>query len=108
MSIPVALDELDSVLGAYPWGYLVTVGDGDRAHTLAVPTVWRDGTLHVTIGRSTRANATARPAVTMMFPPDDGFGFSLIVDGTLAVEGDTAVFTPLKAVLHRPALHDDD
>jgi hypothetical protein len=108
VSIPVGLEELDGVLDAYPWGYLVTVGDDGRAHTLAVPTDWRDDALQLTIGRSTRANAAARPGVTMMFPPDDGFGFSLIVDGTLTVDGDTAVFTPSHAVLHRPALYDED
>ena len=38
MSIPVELSELAATLAAYPWGYLVTVGDGLRAHSLAVPT----------------------------------------------------------------------
>ena len=68
MSIPVELSELAATLAAYPWGYLVTVGDGLRAHSLAVPTDVRDGMLHATVGRSTRANIEARPGVTMVFP----------------------------------------
>ena len=104
MSIPVELSELAATLAAYPWGYLVTVGDGLRAHSLAVPTDVRDGMLHATGGRSTRANIEARPGVTMVFPHPLAGEYSLILDGTAAAEGDAVVFTPTHAVLHRPAL----
>jgi hypothetical protein len=113
MSIPVSLTELSATLQSYPWGYLVTVGDDQRAHSLAVPTEWRDGVLLMAAGRSTRANIAARPDVTMVFPHPAAGEYSLILDGRAAVQADAAagaaggesvVFTPAHAVLHRPAL----
>ena len=104
MSVPVALNELPTVIAAYPWGYLLTVSDDLRAHSLAVPTVWRNGTLRASAGRSTRANIANRPQVTMLFPHPQPAQHSLIVDGTAEVVDDDVVFTPSTAVLHRPAL----
>ncbi|MGB8861496.1 MAG: hypothetical protein WCC60_19735, partial [Ilumatobacteraceae bacterium] len=104
MSIPVPLDDLAATLAAYPWGYLVTVGDEVRAHLLAVPTDLRDGVLHASAGRSTRANLAVRPEATMVFPHPTAGGYSLLLDGTALVAGDAVTFTPLHAILHRPAL----
>ncbi len=104
MSIPVPLDDLGATLSAYPWGYLVTVTEAMRAHSLAVPTVWRDGALHMSAGRGTRANIVARPGVTMVFPHPAPGEHSLIVDGTASVVDESVVFAPATAVLHRPAL----
>ncbi len=107
MSIPVELSELADTLERYPWGYFITVGDAGRAHSLAVATEWRDGVLHVHAGRSSRANVSARPEVTMVFPPSEPGGYSLIVDGVAAVgadEADPVTFAPTHAVLHRPAV----
>lgn len=104
MSVAVTLDELEGRLAFHPWGYLVTVADDLRARLLAVPTVFAEGTLRMDAGPRTRANAVARPAVTMVFPPVDAGGYSLIVDGTAAVDGEELVVTAESAVLHRPAL----
>lgn len=109
MSIPVPLPEVPAQLESYPWGYLVTVGDDLRAHSLAVPTQWRDGALTMAAGRSTRANAAARPEVTMVFPHPLPGEYTLILDGRVAegtAESGEAllVFTPTHAILHRPAL----
>ena len=104
MSIPVDLATLGDTLEQYPWGFFVTVDDAHVAHSLAVATDFRDGVLHLSAGRGTRANATARPAVTMAFPGADGRAYSLILDGTVIVHDDGLVFTPTSAVLHRPAL----
>ena len=108
MSVPVALDDLGATLASYPWGYFVTVGDNLRAHSLAVPTLFRDGALHASVGRSTLANVTARPDVTMVFPHPTAGQYSLILDGVAMVAdtdvGDAVVFTPSFAVLHRPAI----
>jgi len=104
MSIPVTLADLPDALAAHPWGYLITVGDDLRAHTLAVPTDWRDGALHLQAGRSTRANATARRDVTMVFPSAEPGAFSLIVDGTATVTDAEVAVVPSSAVLHRPAI----
>ncbi len=104
MSIPVALPDLPSALQAYPWGYLVTVRDDLRAQSLAVPTNWSDGALQMSAGTGTRANATARPDVTMVFPSPIPGEYSLIVDGVATVLADGITVTPTWAVLHRPAL----
>jgi hypothetical protein len=104
MSIAVSLDELESKLALYPWGFLITVSDAGRAHSLAVPTQYVDGVLAASAGRGTRANATARPELTMVFPPASGTEFSLIVDGVARVFDDHVEVTPTSAVLHRPAL----
>ncbi len=104
MSIPVTLDELPGTLEGYPWGYLVTVNHTGRAHSLAVPTRWVDGALHMAAGHGTRAFAAARPEVTMVFPGSDGAAYSLIVDGVAEVGDETIALHPSSAVLHRPAL----
>jgi hypothetical protein len=104
VSIPVSLPDLADTLGRYPWGYFVTVGPDLRAHSLAVPTQFRDGSLHFAGGRSSRANASAMPEVTMVFPPQQPGEYSLILDGAAVVVGDDISFTPSHAILHRPAV----
>lgn len=104
MSIVVPVADLRGALEPYAWGYLVTVGDGGTAHMLAVPTQWRGESLFAEVGAGTRANAAARPAITMVFPPADGHGYSLIVDGEASVVDGGVEVAPRAAVLHRPAL----
>ncbi len=104
MSIPVPLDELEAQLVAYPWGYLITVSDTQRAHSLAVPTKFVDGVLIADAGRGTRSFAEARPNVTMAFPSPTPGDYSLIVDGDASIDGDAVHVRPTSAVLHRPAL----
>ncbi len=71
-----------------------------------MPAIYAGGALRVTAGPGSRANAVARPEVTMVFPPASGTEFSLVVDGTAEVDGDRLVITPTRAVLHRPALRE--
>jgi hypothetical protein len=104
MSIPVALTDLPEALSSYPWGYLVTVRDDLRAQSLAVPTDWRDGALRLQAGSGTRANVTALPGVTMVFPSPLPGEYSLIVDGDARADADGITVTPTWAVLHRPAI----
>lgn len=100
----MALADLESTLVEYPWAYLVTVSDQQRAHSLAVPTHYVDGVFAAAAGRGTCANARARPNVTMVFPPASGIHHSLIVDGLARVSDGQVEITPTNAVLHRPAL----
>lgn len=104
MSIAVALDELAATLSRYPWGYLTTVSDDLRAHSLAVPMLVVDGALEAPAGRTTCANALARPNVTLVCPPSEPGGYSLIIDGAATVLDQTVRVVPASAVLHRPAL----
>ena len=104
MSIAVALADLPATLAGYPWGYVVTVGPDLRAHVLAVPTVFADGRFTLDGGRSTRANAAARPEVTMVFPSPMAGEYSLVVDGDAVLHEGHIEVHPARAVLHRPAL----
>jgi hypothetical protein len=104
MSLKVELGELATSLESYGFAYLVTVGDGGRAHVLAVTPVLADEGLVVGgVGRHSQENATERPDVTLVWPPAEPGGFSLLVDGAATVDGETITVTPRKAVLHRPA-----
>jgi hypothetical protein len=104
MSLKVELGELEKTLETYGFAYLVTVGDEGRVHVLAVTPVLTDGGLVVGgVGRHSQANATARPDVTLVWPPTEDGGFSLLVDGAATVDGETITVAPAKATLHRPA-----
>jgi len=104
VSIVVPADQLADAVARYGFAYLVTVGDDGRPHVVAVsPEPTADGLLLDDLGRRTRANATARPEVTLVWPPGTVEAFSLIVDGVATPSGDTVVVAPSRAVLHRPA-----
>lgn len=105
MSVNVDLDKLADTLVDFPFGYLITVGDDHRAHTVAVTPDLCDGVLTVgPIGRTTARNATAHDAVTVVWPPREPTGYSLIVDGNAEVTEDGVRVTPTRAVLHRSAI----
>jgi hypothetical protein len=100
MSVKVDIDQLADALGDYTFAYLVTVDDDYHAHTVAVEPVLADGVFDVgAIGGSTQRNAEAHPGVTLVWPPSEPGGYSLIVDGR--AEGPQVV--PSRAVLHRKA-----
>jgi hypothetical protein len=104
MSIPVDLVRLREEVARFgPAAYLLTVTDDGRPHAVAVSVVWVEDALRVGAGRTTLANASRRPAVSLLWSPVDAEGFSLIVDGRAAVdEGEAQVsIHPDKAVLHR-------
>lgn len=104
MSVKVDLDQLATALADFTFAYLVTVGDDYRAHTVAVVPVLVDGVLGVgPVGNSTRRNAGSHPDVTLVWPPRDVGGYSLIVDGVATVADEALRVQPSGAVLHRPA-----
>ena len=104
MSVKVELDELAARLDEYGFAYLVTVSDAGAAHVIAVtPRLTADGVVADALGRHSIANATAHPAVTMVWPPTQAGGYSLIVDGTATVGDESITVSPTRAVLHRPA-----
>jgi hypothetical protein len=104
MSIAVGLERLAETLDRYRSGYLLTVGENARAHVVAVNPRLVEGTLRILDpGRRTQANAAARPSVTVLWPPPDPSGYSLIVDGNAGTADGELTVTPTRAVLHRPA-----
>jgi hypothetical protein len=104
MTIRVDLTELTATLADFEYAYLLTVNDEGRAHAVAVTPDLTDGAFRVhDLGRKSVANAAARPLLSLVYPPRDPGGYSLIVDGDATVDGDTVSITPTTAVLHRPA-----
>lgn len=104
MSVAVELGELAAKIGEFDFAYLVTVSEEGRAHVLSVwPDVTEEGLVVDGVGRHSQANAAAQPTVTLVWPPADPGGFSLLVDGVATVDGSTITVVPGKAILHRPA-----
>ncbi|MDP9072825.1 MAG: pyridoxamine 5'-phosphate oxidase family protein [Actinomycetota bacterium] len=104
MSVPVDLsglrDEVDRY-GLEP--YLITVSDDGRPHAVAVAVVWDGELMSTGAGSRTASNVADRPAVSLLWPPVDDGGYSLIVDGRAHSDpnGGRILVEPVKAVLHR-------
>jgi hypothetical protein len=104
MSVKVDLGQLGDTLVDYTFAYLITVGDDYRAKTVAVSPVLRDGVLDVgPVGGGTRRNLADHDGVTVLWPPREAGGHTLIVDGQAQLVGEVAHIAPTHAVLHRPA-----
>lgn len=109
MSATVDLDRLADALSHYGdnhgFAYLVTVGDDYRSHTTSVTPVLDDGALDVgAVGRHTRANLAHRSEATLVWPPREPGGYSLIVDGHAeAPDAGRLRIVPTAALLHRIA-----
>ena len=108
MSIPVEIEKLRAEaerFGATP--YLLSVSNDGRPHSVSVAASWDGGALVAKTGKRTAANVAARPRISVLWPPLEPGGYSLIVDGDGAVtgSGDDArvVVRPTRGVLHRPA-----
>jgi hypothetical protein len=104
MSIEVKREELASTLGKFPFVYLLTVGDQPRPHVSALSATVVDGVVVVPLGGGrSRRTIESNELVTLLAPPYEPGGYSLIIDGTAALTEDAALVTPTWAVLHRPA-----
>ena len=104
VSVSVSLERLrDEVAryGAHP--FILTVSDGGRPHAVAATVAWEGDQLVGGCGRSTAANASARPDISFLWPPLEPEGYSLIVDGLAAVDDQQIRLSPSRAVLHRSA-----
>ncbi|WP_071286590.1 hypothetical protein [Mycolicibacterium llatzerense] len=102
MSVKVDLDKLGDTLADFPFGFLITVGDDFRPHTVAVTPVFGGGALTIEpVGNTTRGNAGAHSVVTVLWPPREPTGYSLIVDGTAEATDAGLRVVPTRAVLHR-------
>ena len=114
----VDVQRLAAALADFPFAYLITVDDGYRVHTVTVEPQLRgapEGPAALLdiglIGGSTRKNLEGRRDVTLLWPPSEPGGYSLIVDGTAEVTADDAAdaetarlaVMPTRALLHREA-----
>ncbi len=107
MSIPVEVADLAKALQDFGAGYLLTTTGGSVKVVTVEPTVTDGVVLVEAPGKGTVANLADNAAVTLVFPPPEPRGFTLLVDGTAEVRGDDVRITPATAVLHRPASHAD-
>jgi hypothetical protein len=108
----VDFKRLTAALNNYRFAYLVTVDDEYRVHTVTVEPELSDGVLHVgPIRGRTRNNVENRCNVTLLWPPREPGGYSLMVDGRaqVAETADSGADTvqlavvPTRALLHRNA-----
>lgn len=98
------IDKLAETLHGFGAAYLLTVTDDQRVRAVQVEPELRHGRLQVgTPGRRTGANLVQRPDVTLLFPPLETGGYSLIIDGQASASEGGASGHPVTAVLHRPA-----
>ena len=104
MSVPVALERLREEVtryGEHP--FILTVSNDGRPHAVSATMAWDGDDLIGGCGRSTAANAGARPEISLLWPPVEPGGYSLIVDGTAKVDDQQIRLRPGRAVLHRSA-----
>lgn len=110
----VDFERLAAALPDFPFAYLITVDDDYRAHTVTIEPVLRSNVLDLgLIGGGTRTNLGSRADVTLVWPPTEPGGYSLIVDGRATVsdagsgsDGSAVVrceVVPTRALLHRNA-----
>jgi hypothetical protein len=109
MSVRVELEALRDQIDSFgPQAFVVTVSPHGTPHVVSAVLRLQGDQLAVEVGRTSRANAAAHPAVTLLWSPGAGGEYSLIVDGTAEVGGDdgdgdagTVTIEPTAAVLHR-------
>lgn len=104
MGTTVNMETLADRLGSYGFAYLITIGADEHIHTSPVHPVIAGARLTVP-GTSPRArtNANGHPGVSLVWPPVEDGGYSLIVDGQASTADDTLQIAPSRAVLHRAA-----
>lgn len=108
MSIPVRVEDLAEALADFGDGYLLTTA-GQSIKAVTVSVTLRDGLLRTgSTSRGSAANLERNAAATLVFPPREARGLTLLVDGTARATGDGIELTPQSAILHRPASHADE
>lgn len=107
MSIVVDLDQLAQTLEEYPFGYLLTTGGTSVKAVTITASVEDDLVVIPTSSNGSARNLAANPTATLLFPPPQPRGYTLIIDGTAVAADEGFRLEPLRAVLHRPAAHSD-
>jgi hypothetical protein len=103
VSIPVELADLPAQVARFgSRALLVTNAIDGPPHVASVVVTLEARELSMRAGRSTRANVTANPAVTIVWTVGSEPDHCLVVDGTaLDASADTLIVRPTSAVLHR-------
>ncbi len=104
MSATVAAGDLRETLSQYGIAYLITVGGEARPHAVQVCAELCSGRFVVPdAGSRTRRNIADHRAVTLLWPPLEPGGYTLLVDGAATVAGNDVEIVVERAVLHRPS-----
>lgn len=104
MSIPVEVDQIASEMNRYgASAFVVTVRDDGTPHIAHVTLETEDGALTCPASRTAALNVAERPSMSVLWPPFEDGGYSMIVDGEASVDGDAMFIAPTNGVLHRPA-----
>lgn len=109
MSIPVDIDRLAAVVADYPAAYLLTTRADGAVKAVSAEPVVVGAVLILPPSKGSAANLIGNARATLLFPPPQAKGYTLLVDGAATSDGPDAEirFTPQTAVLHRPARHAD-
>lgn len=108
MSMRVEMAELPGEIVARGPGFLLSSVLDSRPHAVhQIFQVAAEGDqveLRTTVGKTARGNIGMRPSVSVLWPPSEPGGFSLIVDGEARLDGDEHVIISVTgAVFHRYA-----
>ncbi len=110
MGAQMDLDRLADALGDYDFAYLITVTEDYRVRAVEVQPVLQNRAFDVRpVGEHTRANLSRHGTATLVWPPREPGGYSLIVDADADAEDDAAGavrLIPTRALLHRPVTAD--
>lgn len=108
MSIPVDPKDLAGALADFDAGYLLTVSESGRVKAVTVePAATATELVIDGVSKGSARNLAGNANVTVLFPPREHHGFTLIVDGTASADEERITVRPEAAVLHRPAAHAD-
>jgi hypothetical protein len=105
MSIPVDLSDLERTLADFGAGYLLTSADGRVKAVTVEPRVAGGVVVVPAQSRGSADNLAVNPSATLLMPPREPRGYTLLVDGTAEPADEGFRLTPASAVLHRPAAH---
>ena len=106
MSIQVDVENIAQALADFDTAYLLSVGaTGVKVVNVQVVAAGHDLLIPTESGGTAR-NIAGNPAVTVLCPPRQAGGYSLIIDGAGAADGPGFRVSPTRAVLHRPAAPD--
>jgi hypothetical protein len=104
VSVAVSLERLREEIEVFGnSAYALTTGAEGRPHAVLATVGWSGERLELPAGGRTAANAGERPCVSLLWPPAEAGGYSLIVDGNAEVADGRLLVEPTKAVLHRPS-----
>ncbi len=99
----VDVDALAQRAAGYGFAYLITITPHGRVHTSVVHPAVGGGAVTVAASDRVRTNVRAHPELSLVWPPPDATGYSLIVDGVGDERDGVLTLTPSRAILHRPA-----